>query len=109
MMIKHIPFGITNWNEIDPTHHAGVTGSATWQTQMFGDIRVRMVKYTPGYEADHWCSKGHIVLCLEGELESQHQNGQSVFLKAGLSYQVGDNVMPHRWKTQLGATVFIVD
>jgi hypothetical protein len=61
MRIEGIPFGTTNWSEIDPTHHAGTKGSATWRTQTFGIVRVRMVEYSPGYEADHWCNKGHIL------------------------------------------------
>jgi quercetin dioxygenase-like cupin family protein len=109
MRIEGIPFGTTNWSEIDPTHHAGTKGSATWRTQRFGVVRVRMVEYSPGYEADHWCNKGHILLCLKGELKSELQDGRSFTLKAGMSYQVGDDVMPHRSTTQTGATLFIVD
>lgn len=109
MKIEEIPFGTTNWNEIEPTHHAGVTGTATWRTQMFGAIRVRMVEYTAGYEADHWCNKGHILLCLRGELDTELQDGRRFTLKSGMSYQVGDDVMPHRSTTQTGAVLFIVD
>ena len=28
-----------------------------------------MVEYSPGYAADHWCSKGHVILCLTGGLD----------------------------------------
>jgi hypothetical protein len=109
MNIKDIPFGITHWNEIVPTHHAGLTGSATWRTQMFGDIRVRMVEYTPRYEADHWCSKGHILLCMRGELETELKDGRRFTLKPGMSYQVADALEPHRSISKTGALLFIVD
>jgi hypothetical protein len=43
-----IPFGTTDWSAIPLTEHAGTTGKAIWRTQNFGDIRVRIVEYTPG-------------------------------------------------------------
>ena len=64
MHISAIPFGTTDWSRITPTEHPGEQGCAYWRTQQFGDLRVRMVEYTPGYVADHWCVKGHILLCL---------------------------------------------
>ena len=68
MEMKNIPFGTTTWSQIEPTEHKGETGMALWRTQQFDNIRVRMVEYSAGYLADHWCKKGHILLCLEGEL-----------------------------------------
>jgi hypothetical protein len=109
MNIKDLPFGLTDWSSIEPTEHAGVTGSAYWRTQQFGDIRVRMVEYTPGYKADHWCSKGHILLCIKGELHTELKDGRKFVLKPGISYQVADNAEPHRSSTQTGATLFIID
>jgi quercetin dioxygenase-like cupin family protein len=107
--IPNIPFGITTWSQIEATRHEGTTGYALWRTQHFGNIRVRMVEYSPGYEADHWCDKGHILLCLEGEMETELKDGRRLTLKPGMSYQVGDDVMAHRSRTQSGATLFIVD
>jgi hypothetical protein len=78
-------------------------------TQTFGDIRVRMVTYTPGYLADHWCEKGHILLCLTGELTTELADGRIFVLKPGMSYQVADGAEPHRSSTETGATLFIVD
>ena len=78
MDMKNIPFGLTDWSQIVPTEHKGETGVATWRTQQFDDIRVRMVEYSPGYLADHWCSKGHILLCLEGELHTRACRWQAV-------------------------------
>ena len=71
MRIADIPFGLTDWSTVEPTSYHGVSGTAVWRTQQFGTVRVRMVEYSPNYLADHWCKKGHILLCLEGELETQ--------------------------------------
>jgi hypothetical protein len=109
MKIRDVPFGITNWQLIEPTNHPGLKGNATWRTQTFGDLRVRMVEYSPGYEADHWCSKGHILLCLQGELDISLKDGRKEFLKPGMSYQVADDTVPHRSTTRTGAVLFIVD
>ena len=109
MQMSDIPFGTTDWSTIEPTQHKGETGSATWRTQTFGSIRVRRVDYTPGYLADHWCVKGHILLCTEGELHTELKDGRKFTLKAGTSYQVADNAEPHRSYTEVGARLFIVD
>lgn len=109
MQMSDIPFGTTDWSTIAPTHHKGETGAATWRTQTFGGIRVRMVEYTPGYLADHWCVKGHILFVLEGELVTELEDGRVFTLTAGQSYQVADNAEPHRSRTESGAKLFIVD
>ena len=109
MKIVDIPFGVTDWSQVTAIEHKGVTGKAYWRTQEFGSIRVRMVEYSPGYLADHWCAKGHILLCLEGELHTELKDGRKFVLKAGQSYQVADNAEPHRSRTQVGAKLFIVD
>src|SRR6187401_1240192 len=103
MQLSEIPFGITDWSEIEQTEHRGETGTAYWRTRTFGTIRVRMVEYTPGYVADHWCSKGHILFCLEGELHTTLQDGREFVLTPGMSYQVADGVDPHRSSTRIGA------
>ena len=109
MQIASIPFGTTDWADVPPTVHPGDTGSATWRTRQFGQIRVRMVEYSPGYLADHWCEKGHILLCLEGTLHTELADGRRFDLAPGMSYQVGDNAEPHRSSTATGARLFIVD
>ena len=76
MRLTNIPFGTTDWATENPTIHQGATGVATWRTRQFGDIRVRMVEYSPGYLADHWCEKGHILLCVEGELHTDIKDGR---------------------------------
>src|SRR5262245_17066341 len=109
MQISSIPFGTTDWSSITPTEHNGEHGKAISRTQTFGAIRVRMVEYSPGYLADHWCVKGHILLCLAGRLETELADGRRFTLTPGVSYQVADNAEPHRSSTQEGATLFIVD
>ena len=109
MQMANIPFGTTDWASIEPTEHTGETGMATWRTREFGGIRVRLVEYTPGYRADHWCRKGHILLCLEGELHTDLADGRSFVLTPGRSYQVADNAEPHQSHTSVGAKLFIVD
>lgn len=109
MQMSQIPFGITDWSKVERTEHKGETGMATSRTRTFGEIRVRMVEYGPGYLADHWCAKGHILLCLEGELHTELADGRTFVLTPGVSYQVADNAEPHRSRTRTGAKLFIVD
>jgi hypothetical protein len=107
--IADIPFGTTDWSKVERTEHPGETGKAYWRTRHFGQIRVRMVEYTAGYLADHWCSKGHILLVLEGELDTELADGRRFRMTPGVSYQVADGAEPHRSRTETGATLFIVD
>jgi hypothetical protein len=104
-----IPFGTTDWSSVTPTERKGTAGLAYWRTAQCGGIRVRMVEYTPGYVADHWCTKGHILLCLEGELHTELEDGRTFVLTPGMSYQVADDAEPHRSSTPIGAKLFIVD
>ena len=109
MKIDNIPFHTTQWDSIEPTIHSGETGHAIWRTLSLGDLRVRMVEYTPGYLADHWCHKGHILLVLEGVLETELADGRTFQLQPGMSYQVADDAEPHRSSTTTGVKLFIVD
>lgn len=109
MHITDLPFGITDWAVLAPTEHKGETGTAYWRTRQFGAIRVRMVDYSPGYLADHWCTKGHILFCVDGELETELADGRRFVLTPGTSYQVADDAEPHRSSTRTGARLFVVD
>ena len=109
MRMDDIAFGTTDWSAIERTEHPGDSGVAYWRTREFGGIRVRMVEYSPGYVADHWCSKGHILLCIAGELHTDLADGRTFVLRPGMSYQVADGAEPHRSRTGGGATLFIVD
>ncbi|MGH8829733.1 MAG: DHCW motif cupin fold protein [Polaromonas sp.] len=109
MNIKNIPFGTTDWSDVPRTEHPAQAGKAFWRTQRFGDVRVRMVEYSAGYVSDHWCSKGHILLCLDGELHTTLEDGRVHVLTPGMSYQVADGAEAHRSTAPNGATLFIVD
>ena len=109
MKISNIPFGTTDWSTVARTEHPGITGKAFWRTRQFEGIRVRMVEYSAGYVSDHWCSKGHILLCLDGELQTTLEDGRVHVLMPGMSYQVADEAEAHRSTAPHGATLFIVD
>lgn len=109
MKLHDIPFQTVAWDAIEPSTHPGDSGTALWRTRHFGDVRVRLVDYSPGYVADHWCTKGHVLLCLSGELHTELQDGRRFVLTPGMSYQVSDGAEPHRSASPTGARLFIVD
>jgi quercetin dioxygenase-like cupin family protein len=109
MLIKHSKFVTTDWSEIAPEEKPGETGMAFWRTIEAGNARVRIVEYSAGYRADHWCERGHVIYVLEGELVTELKDGRVFTLKPGMSYQVGDEEEPHRSKTDIGAKLFVVD
>jgi quercetin dioxygenase-like cupin family protein len=104
-----IDFQTVDWNLIPKTEHRGETGTSFWQTLQFDGLRVRMVEYSAGYLADHWCKKGHIVHCLEGEVMSELENGQAFLLTKGMSYIVADDRSSHRSVSKDGVKLLIVD
>jgi hypothetical protein len=106
---KNIPFQIIDWASIPKTEHKGESGTAFWQTIQFEGLRIRMVEYSKGYVADHWCRKGHIVHCLEGEFVSELENGEKHFMVKGMTYVVTDEMSSHRSSTKEGVKVMIVD
>jgi len=109
MRMNQLPFAAIDWAEIPPEEHAGAKGSARSRTFTRNEYRIRMVEYSPGYLADHWCLKGHIVLCVQGEFHSEHRDGSVHTIRRGMAYVVGDHEVPHRSSSELGATLFIVD
>jgi quercetin dioxygenase-like cupin family protein len=109
MKLQSIPFGTTDWSQLPREEKSAEAGQAFWRTRQFGELRVRMVEYTPGYVSDHWCTKGHILYCLQGELHTELADGRRFTLTPGMSYQVADQAEPHRSTAPLGATLFIVD
>ena len=109
MNIASFPFTTLSWSSIPRTEHKGETGIAYWLVQMLNDIRVRLVEYSPGYKADHWCSKGHVLFCMEGEMDTELADGRIFKLSRGMCYFVGDNNEPHRSSTISGCKLVIVD
>jgi hypothetical protein len=109
MQFGDLPFTTTDWKTVPATEHPGAAGVARWRTVEAGLLRVRMVEYAPGYRADHWCSRGHVLLVLEGELVTELKDGRAVRLTPGMSYQVANDDVPHRSRTATGARLFVVD
>jgi len=102
-------FETIDWSAIEKTEHKGETGTAFWQTIQKDGVRLRIVEYSKGYMADHWCRKGHIVHCLEGDFISELDNGESFLLTKGMTYIVSDNVSSHRSTTTDGVKLLIID
>jgi quercetin dioxygenase-like cupin family protein len=109
MRLEGIPFQTIDWSQIAATTHPGAPGVATWRTVEVGNVRVRMVDYSPGYMADHWCRRGHVLLVLEGQLTTEIDDGRRFVLSAGETYIVADHDGAHRSSTVGGARLFIVD
>ncbi|GAB3643382.1 DHCW motif cupin fold protein [Spirosoma arcticum] len=104
-----IPFQTIDWTLIERIAYKGVTGTAYWQTVQLGGLRIRLVEYSPDYLADHWCQKGHIVHCLEGEFSSELEAGGTVVLTPGMAYVVSDNLSSHRSSSKTGVKLLIID
>ncbi len=104
-----IPFQTTSWSSLPSTEHKGDTGTAFWKTLEFPGLRIRMVEYSPNYLADHWCEKGHIIYCIEGEMDTELADGSIHKLSVGMSYQVSDGLSSHRTSSKNGVKLFIVD
>lgn len=109
MQLVNIPFQATDWASLPATERPGDPGVALWRTKQHGDLRVRMVEYSPGYSSDHWCDKGHVLLVLEGELHTELQDGRVFVLRPGMSYEVADGTAPHRSSAPAGAKLFVID
>ncbi|MCB1508740.1 MAG: DHCW motif cupin fold protein [Hyphomicrobiaceae bacterium] len=110
MKIPETAFTVTDWSKVSATEHPSETGMAIWRTVQLGDIRIRLVEYSAGYLADHWCDRGHILFVLDGELVSELRDGRTTTMRAGMSYQVSDfGDAAHRSSTKTGARLFIVD
>jgi quercetin dioxygenase-like cupin family protein len=107
--MSNIPFQTINWELIEKIEHKGETGVAFWQTIQFDGLRIRLVEYSSGYLADHWCQKGHIVHCLEGEFISELKTGEKIKLTKGETYIVSDELSSHRSASENGVKLLIID
>src|SRR5262245_47701316 len=108
MQISKSPMVVTDWSNVTAVDSPGESGFARRRIQPFGDIQVRLIEFSPGYRED-WCTKGHLLLCLDGEMEIELQCGKKYLVRAGSSFQVGDGEPPHRKITTNGCAVFVVD
>lgn len=104
-----IPFNTIDWSQIQKTEHKGETGTSFWQTITLDGLRIRLVEYSANYLADHWCEKGHVVHCLEGEFETELATGQKTILTKGMSYIVSDELSSHRSYSKNGVKLLIID
>jgi hypothetical protein len=107
--MSNINFQTIDWTNVEKTEHQGETGVAHWQTKQFEGLRVRIVEYSENYVADHWCEKGHIVQCLEGEFISELANGEAFTLTKGMTYIVSDELSSHRSVSASGVKLLIID
>ncbi len=117
-METSIAFQTTDWENLSASEHQGETGIAYWKTIQYPGLRIRVVEYSPNYTADHWCEKGHIIYCIEGEMDTlvrtvlpggELADGSVHKLSAGMSYQVSDGLSSHRTSSKTGVKLFIVD
>ncbi len=106
---QNIPFQTLDWSEIPRTEHPGTSGTSFWQTIQLPGLRLRVVEYSPGYFADHWCQKGHFVYVLEGEFVSEMETGEPFLLKKGMTYIVSDGLSSHRSVSEIGVKLLILD
>jgi len=104
-----IPYQTFAWETIPVTEHKGEAGIAYWQTIEFPGLRIRLVQYSKDYFADHWCQKGHIIYCLEGEFVSELKTGEKSTLTKGMSYIASDDTSSHRSSTTQGVKLLIID
>jgi len=107
--IEQVPFQTIDWSKVAATEHPGKSGVARWRTIEQGNVRLRMIEYSPGYAADHWCDRGHVILVLEGELITELRDGRRFVLGPGVGYQVADGDGAHRSVSPKGARLFVVD
>ncbi|HTN36334.1 MAG TPA: DHCW motif cupin fold protein [Arachidicoccus sp.] len=107
--ISNIPFTTIDWDNVPITEYPGETGTAFWQTLQYAGVRMRIVEYSPGYLADHWCQKGHIVHVLEGDFVSEMENGKHYGLQSGMTYIVSDDLSTHRSISKNGVKLLIID
>jgi len=110
MKLETLPIGVTDWSQLPTSSEPGETGTATIRTRNLGEMQLRLVDYSAGYVANHWCFKGHIVFVVAGSMVIEHQDGRQFDLKTGMSYHVSDGAhSAHRALSTEGATIFIVD
>jgi hypothetical protein len=111
MKLSNFPETIIDWSQVPISESIAASGSASTRTCQAGETQLRIVEYSSGYLADHWCTKGHLIYVISGAITIEHQNERKPFkLSVGMSWQVADDAHPpHRVRSEFGACVFIVD
>ena len=110
MYITEVPYTNINWDEVPITKHSGETGFAYRRIFETGNVRLRLVEYSPGYRADHWCCRGHVIHLLDGEIKFELKDGSMVSLIKGMSCCLSDSKsIAHKALTESGAFLLIID
>ncbi|MEO7767841.1 MAG: DHCW motif cupin fold protein [Ferruginibacter sp.] len=109
MILASFPFQLLDWSAIEFVTHKGTTGFAVWKVFMMNETRIRLVEYSANYSANHWCNKGHVIYCIEGDMRTTLADGRNYLLSAGISYIVGDQNESHKSESKHGCKLFIVD
>jgi quercetin dioxygenase-like cupin family protein len=108
--IEGVPFSATDWASVPAVEHKGESGTSFWRTFEVGNLRVRVVEYSPGFKSDHWCARGHVLYVVDGEITVKLKDGREFVLTSGISFQAEDDASnPHLVRSNPGARVFIVD
>jgi len=110
MKLPEMAFTPLDWSAIAPVEVPGTTGTSHWRSFEAGDLRVRIVDYGPGFEADHWCDRGHVLHVLSGVLGLRLKDGREITLAPGEGFCVSDHGdAAHLVFTEEGCRAFIVD
>jgi hypothetical protein len=108
--LEGFPIGLIDWGRVPASVAPGESGESKARSCQVGEFQLRLVDYSAGYVADHWCSKGHLVFVVTGAVTIEYQDGRKHALTAGMSYHVADyDGPPHRALSTTGATIFVVD
>ena len=110
MQINSAPYTGIDWDEVPITKHAGESGFVYRRTCETGNVRLRLAEYSPGYKAEHWCCRGHVIHLLDGEIIYKFKDGSEIKLAKGMSCCFSDSQeIPHKSSTRNGAFLLIVD
>lgn len=100
---------LNDWDSVPKIEFKGEEGTSYWRTLVTEGIRMRIVEYSAGFISDHWCEKGHVLYCFEGEMKIKLKDERIFNVKEGMSFIVSDNIDAHSASSEKGAKVFIID
>lgn len=110
MQIISAPYTLIDWDDVPITKHSGETGFAYRRTCETGNVRLRLVEYSPGFKSDHWCCRGHVIHLLDGRINYEFKDGSGIMLIKGMSCCFSDSkAIAHKTSTGNGALLLIVD
>ena len=110
MKLNDVSYSLIDWQNVESTEVKGITGHAFWKTKKFNDLRIRIIEKSPGYRADHYCKKGHVIYVIDGEMVIDFENGEKFSVSAGQTVFLGDDPeFGHSTFTENGIKYFIID